>query len=110
MIFDKDGNTTIIFQEKASITAFIKRVYDSYENIKDDNIILNLFSFTELTKNDVLEFLELSNKHRASNKSFVIVTDKVSYDEIPEEVNLVPTLQEAKDIVEMEEIERDLGI
>lgn len=110
MIFDKDGNTTIIFQEKASITAFIKRVHDSYENIKDDNIILNLFSFTELTKNDVLEFLELSNKHRALNKSFVIVTDKVSYDEVPEEINLVPTLQEAKDIVEMEEIERDLGI
>ncbi|CAN0606593.1 unnamed protein product, partial [Ectocarpus sp. 12 AP-2014] len=43
-------------------------------------------------------------------QSFVLVSDKVSYDDVPEEINLVPTLQEARDVVEMEEIERDLGI
>ncbi|KAG1649364.1 Aspartate carbamoyltransferase [Nymphon striatum] len=59
---------------------------------------------------DVLEFLELSKSHKATNKSFVVVTDKVAYDEVPEEIVVVPTLQEARDIIEMEEIERDLGI
>jgi len=34
----------------------------------------------------------------------------LSYDEVPEEISVVPTLQEAKDLIEMEEIERDLGI
>ena len=41
--------------------------------------------------------------------SFVIVATNVSIDEIDEKLIVVPTLQEARDIIEMEEIERDLG-
>ena len=110
MIFDKDGNTTIVFQEKASLQTFLKNLREAYPKIKHDHIILNLFSFSNLTSNDVLEFLEISNTHRASEKSFVLVTDKVSFEEVPDEICLVPTIQEAKDIIEMEEIERDLDI
>jgi hypothetical protein len=110
MIFDKDGNTTIVLQENASLQTFIANLEKAYDKIKNDHIILNLFSFTRLNAGDILEFLNISNAHRASGKSFVLVTDKVSYDEVPEEISVVPTLQEAKDIIEMEEIERDLGI
>lgn len=110
MIFDKEGTTTIVDQEKKVITTFLKNLEDRYSEVKNDNLILNLFSFEKLSAGDVLEFLQISNKHRESGKSFVIVTDKVSYDEVPEEIMVVPTLQEAKDIVEMEEIERDLGL
>lgn len=110
MIFNKEGTTTIVFQENTSLDVFIGNLDNTYDKIKHDNIIVNLFSFDKLTANHVLEFLELSNKHRNSGKSFVLVTNKVSYDEVPEEICLVPTIQEAKDIIEMEEIERDLGI
>ncbi|WP_047244814.1 hypothetical protein [Maribacter thermophilus] len=110
MIFDKQGTTTIVDQEKKVITTFLKNLEDRYSEVKNDNLILNLFSFEKLSAGDVLEFLQISNKHKNSGKSFVIVTDKVSYDEVPEEIMVVPTLQEAKDIVEMEEIERDLGL
>lgn len=110
MIFDKEGNTTIIYQEDIALSVFVENLNASYHNIKHDHIIVNLFSFDELTANDILEFLALSNTHREAKKSFVLVTDKVSYDDAPEEINLAPTLQEAKDIIEMEEIERDLGI
>ncbi len=72
--------------------------------------MVNLFSFDKLGINDILEFLDLSNTHKAGGQSFVLVTDKLSYDEIPEEISVVPTLQEAKDLIEMEEIERDLDI
>ena len=64
----------------------------------------------KLTPGDILEFLELSNTHRKSSKSFVLVTDKVTYDDVPDKITVVPTLQEAVDIIEMEEIERDLGL
>ncbi|MBS9463693.1 ribonuclease Z [Flagellimonas sp. 389] len=110
MIFDKEGTTTTVFQENISISAFLENFKNGYAKIKHDNIILNLFSFDTLTSDDILEFLVVSNTHKASGKSFILVTDKVSYDEIPEEINLVPSIQEAKDIIEMEEIERDLGI
>ena len=110
MIFDKDGNTSIVYQENSSITTFLENLNEAYTKVKDDNLILNLFSFEKLTSGDVLEFLELSNKHKENGKSFVIVTNKVAYDQVPEEIMVTPTLQEAKDIIEMEEIERDLGL
>jgi len=110
MIFDKDGNTTIVFQENISLAAFIENVTKAYPKLKNDHIVLNLFSFDRLTANDLLEFLELSNRHRASNKSFVLVSKKINYDDIPDEICLVPSIQEAKDIIEMEEIERDLDL
>ena len=110
MIFDKDGNTTIVFQENITLAKFLENLNAPYSGIKDDHLVINLFSFSSLSTNDILEFLNLSNKHRSSNKSFVLVTNKVAYDEIPDEICVVPTLQEARDIIEMEEIERDLEL
>lgn len=110
MIFDKKGTTTTVFQEDITLSVFIDNLNKGYSEIKDDQLIINLFSFSELNAGDILEFLELSNTHKSTNKSFVLVTDKVAYDEVPEEIVVVPTLQEARDIIEMEEIERDLGI
>jgi len=110
MIFDKKGTTTTVFQEDIELVTFLENLNSSYQKIQNDHLIINLFSFDELNAGDVLEFLALSNKHRSANKSFVLVTEKVAYDEVPEEIVVVPTLQEARDIIEMEEIERDLGI
>ncbi|MBQ0733237.1 ribonuclease Z [Aquimarina celericrescens] len=108
MIFNKEGSTTIITQEKTTIVKFVKGIEDKYETLKNDNIIINLFSLKKISADDINEFLRISNTHKASRRSFVIVTDKVSYDDVPEEISIVPTLQEAYDLVEMEEIERDL--
>jgi len=110
MIFDSDGTTTIVHQEKATLKIFLENLNDGYNKIKNDHLIINLFSFSKLTKNDILEFLELSNKHKKANKSLVLVTEIVSYDDVPDEISLAPSIQEAKDIIEMEEIERDLGL
>lgn len=110
MIFDKEGTTTTIFQEKTALPIFLQNLNKEYPKLMHDNIIVNLFSFESLSADDILEFLQLSNQHRNSGKSFVLVTDKVSYEEVPDEICLVPTLQEAQDIIEMEEIERDLGL
>ena len=110
MIFDKEGNTTIVFQEKTDLQTFLKNLRGAYPRIRQDHLIINLFSFGALRMGDVLEFLELSNEHRASGKSFVLVSNAVAYDQVPDEMNLVPTLQEARDLIEMEEIERDLDL
>lgn len=110
MIFDKDGNITIVLQENITLSRFIDNLKKAYPKIKEDHIIVNLFSFKKLNSSDILEFLQISNTHRAAKKSFVLVSDQVTYDEVPDEICLVPTMQEARDIIEMEEIERDLGI
>ncbi len=110
MIFDKQGNITTVLQENISLAKFMENLNRAYPRLKNDHIIVNLFTFSKLDANDILEFLHLSNTHRGANKSFVLVTDKVNYEDVPDEICLVPTLQEARDVIEMEEIERDLGI
>jgi hypothetical protein len=42
--------------------------------------------------------------------SFVILSEKLTYEILPETVNLCPTLEEAIDLIEFEEIQRDLGL
>ena len=110
MIFDKEGTTTVVCTEKISIENFLKDVEVAYPKFQNDNLILNLSTFEKLSSKDMLEFLQFSNQHKNNGKSFVIVSDKVSYDEVPEEIIVAPTLQEAKDIIEMEEIERELNL
>ena len=64
---------------------------------------------SELTLEQLLFFLPVSNEHRSNKRSFVILNDALNPDDIPQEIIVVPTLIEAGDIIEMEEIERKLG-
>lgn len=100
----------MVSQEDISMEKFLDNLREGYSKIKNDHIIINLFSFSELKADDLLEFLEFSNAHRKNKKSLVIVTEKIPYDQVPEDICVVPSLQEARDIIEMEEIERDLGL
>lgn len=109
MILDKQENILIITQESTDTVELVKKIDARYDEVKNDNIIVNLFSFENLTKSDLVEFLQISKRHRQAKHSFVIVTNKISTDDLPEAVMTVPTLQEAFDVIEMEEIERDLG-
>ncbi len=84
-------------------------IEQAYDKDKNYHLVINLSSIDSIKLEDIIEFLRLSNRHRGDKKSFVIVTDKVNLDEMPDEIAVVPTLQEAYDIIEMEDIERDLG-
>ena len=110
MILDQDGNISIVTQEKATVVELVKKINDTYSTFKNNNIIVNLISLNKLNLQDIIEFLELSNNHRGSKLSFVIVSDSIDIDETHDEIIVVPTMQEAYDIIEMEEMERDLGI
>lgn len=76
---------------------------------KGQNVVLNLLKYEDLELPQLLQFLKTSNLHRKTKQSFVIVNDAIDFDDVPFEMIVVPTLQEAGDIIEMEEIERDLG-
>ena len=110
MIFDKKENTSIITQENVSVVELVKKTQILYPKFRNDNIIIVLTLLNSLELKDLIEFLDISNTHRASNHSFVIVSNKIELKIVPDELVVVPTLQEAFDIVEMEDMERDLGI
>jgi hypothetical protein len=109
MIIDRDNNICIITQENASVKTLVDTIEKSYDTFKNEHIIVNISSLDKVLFEDVIEFLRISNKHRGDKKSFVLVSEKVDLDKMPDEICVVPTLQEAHDIIEMEDIERDLG-
>lgn len=109
MILDQNGNITLITQEKSTLVALVQKIQEVYSKFKNDNIIVNLTSLNKLSVQDIIEFLELSNTHRKAKHSFVIVSDQIDFEEAPDEMIIVPTLKEAYHVIEMEEMERDLG-
>lgn len=71
--------------------------------VEENNLIID-FSKTKLKINEEF-FKKFSKKNFFNQKSLVIVSDKY---ENYENLNIVPTLIEAIDFIEIEEIERDI--
>ena len=109
MKVEQKGHTTIIRDTQGDLAAFREKVNTEYNSFKGSNLILDVTHDKGISLPDVLTFLQISNKHRKAKKSFVVVASGLDYNEMPDEMVVVPTLQEAHDIIEMEEIERDLG-
>ena len=109
MKVEEKGHTVNIKDTQGDIEAFLEKVTSGYNSYKDFNMVIDLTQYNNLTLQQVLTFLSLSNKHRKAKKSFVIVVNDFEFNDAPDEMVIVPTLLEAQDIIEMEEIERDLG-
>ena len=104
----KEKNNVVVFKKSSEdLTDFAEKIIDQPNVFKDKNIIIDLEE-TTLRPSEVIPFESLAVLQKKQKKSFVIVAD-IDFDEVSEEIIVVPTLQEGFDIIEMEEIERDLG-
>ena len=82
-----------IFKKNATKHCII-RVFENYLSIEE-----------------LIEILQKNEKNIARfrrNKSLVLLTEDFDYEQIPEFIPLAPSEEEAVDIIEFEEIERDL--
>ena len=103
-------NFVIVKDESKDIDNFIFLLNPLMTSqFQDQNLIIDFIESKDFTLNDLSKFISISNSHRELNKSFVIVSDALNPNELPEDMIVVPTLQEAEDLIEMEEIERELG-
>lgn len=105
---DKD-NYVILEDEKDDVKAFSLFLSSIHDSVKNHNLVIDILKYGQLSLEELLSFLKLSDKHRKGKKSFVIVNDTINIDAVPDELIVVPTLREAGDMIEMEEIQRDLG-
>ncbi|MET2984209.1 ribonuclease Z [Aureibaculum conchae] len=109
MSIEKTDLATVFRNEKLSFDDFFSDFSKKYINFKNENIILD-FSMTKgVDIENILLFLPIVEQHRNNGMSFVIILNEIEADNFPDEIIAVPTLVEARDIVEMENIERDLG-
>lgn len=93
-----------------TIIDFFKEFNENYAKFKDENLILDFSKNINIDLKEILLFSQISEEHKKNNKSFVIVCNGIKFDELPNELIAVPTFKEAEDIIDIEDIERDLGI
>jgi 2-polyprenyl-3-methyl-5-hydroxy-6-metoxy-1,4-benzoquinol methylase len=109
MQIDENSNAVVLTDIQGDFTLFLMKLTHQYKTFEKQNIIIDLLIHKELTVIEVKSFLSLSKQHKMAKKSFVIVVPQTDFNAISDKLTVVPTLQEAHDIIEMEEIERDLG-
>lgn len=110
MKIDNKETYVVLADDRQNLKEFASFLeYQIPNKYKGQNVVIDLTENNNLALEELLLFLKVSNIHRKTKHSFVFVSDAISIDDIPMEMVVVPTLQEAGDIVEMEEIERDLG-
>ena len=94
-------NSILFIIEKEDIPVLIKAEINK-QNYNDSNKIIDLSNVIPD------QFLIILNAFKnQNNKSLVIVTEKIDYE--TDNLNLVPTVQEAIDFIDLEEMERDLN-
>lgn len=109
MKVEHKAHTTILMDTESNISEFIQKVTDQYDTFTDRNLILDVSHDTTANVKAIKAFSDLSKKHKKAKKSFVIVAVNIDFNDVPASLLVVPTLLEAHDMIEMEEIERDLG-
>lgn len=109
MKVDHKGHTTIIKDTEGNTNLFLEKVVSQYNVYKDSNLILDISHDKSVDVNSIKSFLDLSKKHKKYKKSFVLVAKGIDFNDVPDSILVVPTVLEAHDMIEMEEIERDLG-
>ena len=72
------------------------------------NVIINLKSIAIIQNLDFLNTLSI--KHKTVNKSFVVISCQINEDLHGLELSLVPTIDDALDLIQLEDIERDLNM
>jgi len=107
-IMNKEKNI-VVGPKNQSITEFYSLFQNDYPKLLNKNVIVDLSNVLVKKTSDVLIFFKTAQAHFKKGSSFIIIASGINIDELPEELNVAPTMIEALDIIEMEEIGRDLG-
>ncbi|MBF4470824.1 MULTISPECIES: ribonuclease Z [Flavobacterium] len=103
------GHTIIIKDTEGNIAEFLEKVDSQYNSFKDSNLILDISNDKSVDVKSIKIFSDLIKKHKKGKKSLVFVITDIDYNKVPASITVVPTQLEAHDLIQMDEIERDLG-
>jgi aspartate/glutamate racemase len=109
MKVERKGHTTTIKNTQYKTAEFYQKLNNEYNSYKSQNLIIDLSFDKAVAMADIKLFLDMAKSQKKEKKSLVLVADAIDFNDIPAKLTVVPTTQEAHDIIEMEEIERDLG-
>ena len=109
MQITKSNNYIVLKPTEGSIIVFFNNFESRYSEFKSEHIIIDFSEIFNTKIKELMLFLNISVKQKENGTSFVLISEGIDIDSIPDEINVVPTFTEAIDILEMDAIERDLG-
>ncbi len=109
MKVEQKGHTTIIKDTKLDLVNFIATIHSQINTFSQHNLIIDLHAYDNLLLKDILLFSDFAKEFKKSKKSIILVVPNFDYNANTKKITVVPSILEAHDIIEMEEIERDLG-
>ncbi|AWI26940.1 ribonuclease Z [Flavobacterium pallidum] len=109
MKVEKKANMTTIKETEGDFTAFLMKITHEYKSFEKQHLIIDISNLKGLSVKEINGFLPLSKEHKKAKKSFVVIANDIDFNKVSDKLSVVPTKTEAHDIIEMEEIERDLG-
>lgn len=109
MKVEQKGHTVTVKDTQGDLDSFRLKLTNEYKTFQEHNIIVDIKMYKTLSVAAIESFLVLSQTHKKIKKSFIIVTSESDFNAVSDKLAVVRSVQEARDIIEMEEIERDLG-
>ena len=110
MIIEDKKQYIHIYSNDNSLNEFTNNFKEEHPIVEKKNVIISISESFKVKEEDIFVFLKYSKIHEENGTTFVVICKTVDVHNFPEEFNIVPTLQEAEDILEMEDIQRDLGL
>jgi hypothetical protein len=109
MQIEKKDTYTLISSDENTFEALQDSLLEKINDFEKTHVILQISEKINVANKDFSLILKLAKNKQEKNTSFVLINAAINLDDLPEHINIVPTLQEAEDILEMEAIERELG-
>lgn len=100
---------TLVTPNEPLLSNFMDTFKLQYHTIKNNHLLVDLTSLEPIKAKELNKLVKWASQSRSLKKSFIVIVKNISVDDVSEQLICVPTLLEAKDTLEMEEMERDLG-
>ncbi len=108
MLIEKEDSYTLVIADENNFEKFFKNLNNTLNSLKEEHLLIRFSDKINISINEIHLFLNIANDKRESGTSFVVIIKGIDIDDIPDEINVVPTLTEAIDVLEMDAMERDL--
>jgi hypothetical protein len=109
MKVEHKGKQSIIKDTQGDCDLFLEKLSHELHAFSAQNLIIDLTPNDKVTNATIKQFVTVSKQHKKNKLSFVLVAKDIDFTSVPAALTVVPSILEAHDIIEMEEIERDLG-
>jgi len=99
----------LLVPTESNFEAFLKALRN--ESFENEHLVINLLRSFNLSPDNLEVLSKIAAAKKEQGTSFVIVSETIEVDALEDEMlSVVPTLLEAQDILDMDAMERDLGL